>query len=109
MNEAITSLRQRMIEDMRMRKLAPKTQSACLLQVRRLAACLGRAPDTVSGEDLRLFQLHLVETGCLFRTHGPAWRQANHAHLRLGQLKVMSPRTLPAEASDCLRRSRGER
>lgn len=63
MNEAITPLRQRMIDDMRMRKLAPKTQSAYLLHVRRLAAFLGRSPDTASGEDLRLFQLHLVEQG----------------------------------------------
>lgn len=63
MTEAITPLRQRMIDDMRMRKLAPKTQSAYLLHVRRLAAFLGRSPDTASGEDLRLFQLHLVEQG----------------------------------------------
>lgn len=64
MTQAITPLRQRMIEDMQMRKLAPKTQSAYLLHVRRLAAFLGRSPDTASSEDLRLFQLHLVEQGC---------------------------------------------
>jgi integrase/recombinase XerD len=63
MTQVITPLRQRMIEDMRMRKLAPKTQSAYLLHVRRLAAFLGRSPDTATGEDLRLFQLHLVEQG----------------------------------------------
>lgn len=63
MTQAITPLRQRMIDDMRMRKLAPKTQSAYLLHVRRLAAFLGRPPDTATGEDLRLFQLHLVEQG----------------------------------------------
>ena len=63
MTQAITPLRQRMIDDMRMRKLAPKTQSAYLLHVRRLAAFLGRSPDTASDEDLRRFQLHLVEQG----------------------------------------------
>jgi integrase/recombinase XerD len=63
MTQAITALRQRMIDDMRMRKLAPKTQSAYLLYVRRLTAFLGRPPDTATSEDLRLFQLHLVEQG----------------------------------------------
>ncbi len=63
MNQAITPLRQRMIDDMRMRKLAPKTQSAYLLHVRRLAAFLHRPPDTATSEDLRRFQLHMVEQG----------------------------------------------
>jgi Putative transposase/Transposase zinc-binding domain len=31
-----------------------------------------------------------LEVADIFRTHGPAWRQAQHAHLSLGQLKVMS-------------------
>ena len=46
-----------MIDDMRLRKLAPKTQSAYLLHVRRLAAFLHRPPDTATGEDLR-YVLH---------------------------------------------------
>jgi len=31
-----------------------------------------------------------LEVADIFRTHGPAWRQAQHAHLSLSQLKVMS-------------------
>lgn len=31
-----------------------------------------------------------LEVADIFRTHGPAWRQAQYAHLSLGQLKVMS-------------------
>ena len=31
-----------------------------------------------------------LELADIFRLHGPAWRQAQHAHLSLGQLKVMS-------------------
>ncbi len=31
-----------------------------------------------------------LEVADIFRIHGPAWRQAQHAHLSLGQLKVMS-------------------
>jgi len=31
-----------------------------------------------------------LDVADIFRTHGSAWRQAQHAHLSLGQLKVMS-------------------
>jgi len=31
-----------------------------------------------------------LEVADIFRTHGPAWRQTQHSHLSLGQLKVMS-------------------
>lgn len=58
-----TPLRQRMIEDMRMRKLEHKTQEAYIRAVRKLAAFLRRSPDTATVEDLRRFQLHLVDQG----------------------------------------------
>ena len=61
--QTVSPLRQRMIEDMRMRKLAPKTQAAYIRAVRNLAKYLGRSPDTASDEDLRRFQLHLVDQG----------------------------------------------
>ena len=60
---AVTPLRQRMIDDMRMRKLGEKTQSTYVRAVRNLAEFLGRSPDTASAEDLRRFQLHMVECG----------------------------------------------
>ena len=56
-------LRQRMIEDMRMRKLSPKTKSAYVRAVRKFAAYLGRSPDSATVEDLRNFQLYLVDQG----------------------------------------------
>ena len=59
----VTPLRQRMIEDMRMRKLEHKTQEAYIRAVCKLAAFLRRSPDTASVEDLRRFQLHLVDQG----------------------------------------------
>ncbi|MDO9505884.1 site-specific integrase [Hydrogenophaga sp.] len=59
----VSPLRQRMLEDMRMRKLAPKTQTAYIRAVRRFAAYLGRPPDSATVEDLRNFQLHLVDEG----------------------------------------------
>ena len=59
----ISPLRQRMLEDMTLRKLAPKTQSHYLRAVINFTCFLGRSPDTASPEDLRRYQLHLVETG----------------------------------------------
>jgi len=52
-----------MIDDMRMRKLSPKTQCSCIRSVRQRAKYLGRAPDTATVEDLRGYQLHLVDQG----------------------------------------------
>ena len=59
----ISPLRQRMIDDMRMRKLEPKTQSGYIRAVRRFAEFLGHSPDSATVEDLRRFQLRLVDTG----------------------------------------------
>src|ERR1700693_5415169 len=61
--ETTSVLRQRMIDDMRMRKFSPKTQSHYIRAVRRFTAFLGRSPDTASDEDLRRYQLHLVVQG----------------------------------------------
>lgn len=49
----ISPLRQRMIEDMRMRKFGEKTQYQYLRAVRQFAKYLGRSPDTASVGDLR--------------------------------------------------------
>ncbi|MGV0974466.1 MAG: phage integrase N-terminal SAM-like domain-containing protein [Azonexus sp.] len=56
---SISPLRQRMIDDMRMRKLNPKTQTAYVRAVRNFTKYLGRSPDTATVEDLRNYQLHL--------------------------------------------------
>ena len=62
-NHPISPLRQRMLEDMHMRKLAPKTQQTYIRVVSRFAKYLGRSPDTATAEDLRRYQLHLVDAG----------------------------------------------
>lgn len=59
----VSPLRQRMIEDMRLRKLELKTRNAYIRAVRKLAAFLKRSPDTATEEDLRRFQLYLVDQG----------------------------------------------
>ena len=60
--KAITPLRQRMIEDMKARKLCAGTQRGHIRACKRFAAFLKRSPDTATLEDIRLFQLHLAET-----------------------------------------------
>ncbi len=58
--QRISPLRQRMIEDMQMRKLAPKTQTSYIRGVKKLADYLEHSPDTATAEDLRTFQLYLT-------------------------------------------------
>src|SRR5438270_3561420 len=62
-DEAMSPLRRRMIEDMTIRKLAPKTQEGYIRTIKNFAAFLGRSPDTASFEDIRRFQLHLAASG----------------------------------------------
>ena len=62
-DKAISPLRQRMIEDMTIRKLSPKTQHDYVQRVKHFAAFLGRSPDTASFEDVRRYQLHLAASG----------------------------------------------
>jgi len=62
-DEAMSPLRRRMIEDMTIRKFAPKTQHDYVQRVKNFTAFLGRSPDTASFEDVRRYQLHLVARG----------------------------------------------
>src|SRR5258708_8328455 len=61
-DKAISPLRRRMIEDMTIRKLAPKTQASYIRAVRNFTVFLGRSPDQASAEDLRRYQLHLASS-----------------------------------------------
>src|SRR5271155_3477595 len=59
----VSPLRQRMIEDMVARKLNPHTQRSHIQSCKRFAAWLKRSPDTATPDEVRGFQLHLVESG----------------------------------------------
>ena len=59
----ISPLRQRMIDDMNMRKLSPKTQSGYIRAVKNLTRYLGHSPDTATAEELRRYQIYMVENG----------------------------------------------
>jgi len=58
-----TVLRRRMIEDMRGRNLGPHSQRNHLSSCARFAAYLARSPETATADDIRRFQLFLIESG----------------------------------------------
>jgi len=62
-NRSATPLRQRMIEDMAARKLGRHSQRSHLSSCKRFAAFLDRSPETATADDIRRFQLFLIESG----------------------------------------------
>ena len=62
-NEVASPLRQRMIEDMNARKLGAHSQRSHIHSCKRFAEFLKRSPDTATPDDIRRFQLHLIESG----------------------------------------------
>ncbi len=62
-NQSVSPLRQRMIDDMTLRKLSPKTQSDYVRAVKNFTRFFGRSPDTATAEDQRCYQLHMVTNG----------------------------------------------
>ena len=57
----MTPLRQRMIEDMRIRNLAPLTQTAYVEHVLRFACYFGRSPEQLGPAEIRTWLIHLTE------------------------------------------------
>ncbi|MBC8007271.1 MAG: tyrosine-type recombinase/integrase [Prolixibacteraceae bacterium] len=57
----MTPLRQRMLEDMGIRNFAKNTQSSYLTQVCAFAKHFGKSPDQLGPEEIRAWQLHLLE------------------------------------------------
>ena len=62
-SSSISPLRQRMIDDMTMRRLGAKTQTSYLRHISELNKFLGYSPHKASAEDLRRYQSHLVKSG----------------------------------------------
>ena len=60
---SVSPLRQRLIDDMTIRHFAPRTQEAYIHAIRRFSAFLGASPDQAGFEDVRRYQLFLIETG----------------------------------------------
>ena len=59
----ISDLRRRMLEDMAVRRLGEKTQHDYIKHVETFAIFPGRSPDTATADDIRRFQLFVIETG----------------------------------------------
>lgn len=60
MSKKVSPLRQRMIDDMKMRNMALTTQSIYVSAVARFSAFHGRSPDKLGIEDVRDYRLHLI-------------------------------------------------
>jgi site-specific recombinase XerD len=58
----VRPLRQRMIEDMTIRRIGSKTQQGYVRTIKNFTAFLGRSPDAASFEDVRRYQLHLASS-----------------------------------------------
>jgi site-specific recombinase XerD len=70
MSERITHLRRRMIEDMTVRNLSPATQASYITAVKKFSRFHGRSPAELGVEEVRAYQVHLVE-------HEIAWATLN--------------------------------
>jgi integrase/recombinase XerD len=80
----VSPLRQRLVDDMNMRRFSPETQRNYIRDVGRFATFLGRAPDTATAEDLRRFQVEQREAGvpaptirCATASPRTCWRTAS--------------------------------
>jgi integrase/recombinase XerD len=62
-DKAISPLRQRLIDDMAIRRLGPKTQHEYIRRVKGFADFLGRFPAKATAEDVHRYQLRLASIG----------------------------------------------
>ncbi|HEY6369957.1 MAG TPA: site-specific integrase [Candidatus Sulfotelmatobacter sp.] len=56
----MTTLRQRMADDMQVRNMSPHTRASYLLQVSQFARYFGKSPDKLGPEDVRTYQVYLT-------------------------------------------------
>ena len=62
-DKAISPLRRRLIEDMTIRRLSPKTHYQYIRHVKKFADFLGRSADKATAEDVHRYQLWLASVG----------------------------------------------
>jgi site-specific recombinase XerD len=106
----VSPLRQRLIDDMNMRRFSRETQRNYLRDIGRLATFLGRLPDTATADDLRRFQIEQQESGVpvptmnsivsalrFFFTH-----TVDRPDLARRLVRLAHPRKLPVELPEAL-------
>jgi len=102
-DEAISPLRQRMIEDMTVRGFTAGTQRGYIAAVRDFTAFFERSPDQAMAEDLRRFQLHMRCEGASATTMNAAVSALRfffgvtleRGDAEVGMTTVREPRRLP--------------
>ena len=62
-NKAISPVRRRLIEDMTIRRLSPKTHYQYIRHVKKFADFLGRSADKATAQDVHRYQLWLASSG----------------------------------------------
>jgi site-specific recombinase XerD len=104
----MTPLRQRFLDDLRLRNYSPRTLECYVAAVARFARHFGRSPEALGPEEIRTYQVHLVQ-----QEHA-SWSRFNQAvcalrflyRVTLGRPEVVPmipfgkrPKTLPAVLS----------
>jgi site-specific recombinase XerD len=87
----MTPLRQRFIDDLRLRNYSPRTIEAYVSQVACFARHFGRSPAVLGPEEVRRFQLHLLDR----RVSWSSFNQAVCALRRLYGMTLGRPEALP--------------
>lgn len=83
----ISPLRQRLIDDMTLRRFGQETQRNYMHDVGRLATFLGRGPDTAETDDLRQFQVRSRKTA----------PRSDHEQHRVGPALLLHPHGRPPD------------
>jgi site-specific recombinase XerD len=104
----MTPLRQRLVDDLRLRNYSPRTVQTYVHAVARFARHFGRSPEHLGPDDIRAYQLHLID-----QEHA-SWSRFNQAvcalrflyRVTLGRPELIPmipfgkrPRTLPSVLS----------
>jgi len=74
MSQQISVLRQRMIDDMKIRNMSPLTQKSYVRAVKNFSKFFRQSPDQLTFEHVRNYQLHLGSRGLSCRTRPPRLR-----------------------------------
>jgi integrase/recombinase XerD len=103
----MTPLRQRFVDDLRRRNYSPKTVHAYVAGVVRFARHFGRSPAELGAEDVRTYQLHLLERRATWSVYNQTVCALRFLYrVTLGRADVVNtipygkrPKTLPAVLS----------